>query len=72
MSVHVLPDLQNTQLSARQNALLDWMETHSRVMGFWIDCLVAEGDDSEFVTMLHRQQSWLCMMQDVLRRGDGR
>ena len=49
-------------------AVLDWMETHSRVMGFWLDRLIAEGDESEMVSMLHRQQSWLEMMQVRLRR----
>lgn len=49
-------------------ALLDWMETHSRIMGFWLDRLIEDGDDGEVVTMLHRQQSWLNMMQDRLRR----
>jgi len=44
-------------------AVLDWMETHSRIMGFWLDRLIAEGDESDIVSMLHRQQSWLDMMQ---------
>jgi len=37
-------------------------------MGFWLDRLIDDGDDSDVVTMLHRQQSWLNMMQDRLRR----
>lgn len=68
MSVHVLPITVSEPTTARREALLDWMETHSRIMGFWLDRLIEDGDDGEFVTMLHRQQSWLNMMQDRLRR----
>ena len=50
-------------------AVLGWMETHSRVMGFWLDQLIAEGDEGEMVTMLHRQQKWLEMMQARLVAG---
>jgi len=68
MSVHFLPKARSAPLLARREALLEWMETHSRVMGFWLDALIAEGDESEFVTLLDRQKNWLAMMQDMLRR----
>ena len=68
MSVHFLPMFQSAPVPARREALLDWLETHSGIMGFWLDRLIEEGDEGEFVTMLHRQQSWLDMMQDRLRR----
>ena len=43
------------------------METHQRIIGFWLDRLIEDGDDGEFVTMLHRQQSWLGMMLERVR-----
>ncbi|MDX1294281.1 MAG: hypothetical protein R3265_15810 [Hyphomonas sp.] len=54
---------------ARHEALRDWMETHTRILGFWMDRLIEDGDSEDIVSMLHRQQSWLAMMQDRLVRG---
>ena len=50
-----------------QPTVVEWMETHQRIMGFWLDRLIEDGDDCEFVTMLHRQQSWLGMMLERVR-----
>ena len=58
----------SNRLGSSRPALLDWMETHSRIMGFWLDRLIDDGDEGDVVTMLHQQQSWLNMMQDRLRR----
>lgn len=70
MSVHYLPAPTSQQSAAKREALLDWLETHSRVMGFWLDCLVADGDEGELISLLHRQHCWLEMMQDrVCRNG---
>lgn len=68
MSVHFLPSPEIPHASGGHEALLDWMETHSRIMGFWLDRLIADGDEGDVVTMLHRQHAWLGMMQDRLRR----
>jgi len=46
----------------RHEALRDWMETHTRILGFWMDRLIEDGDSEDIVSMLHRQQSWLAMM----------
>ena len=46
----------------RHEALRDWMETHTRSLGFWMDRLIEDGDSEDIVSMLHRQQSWLAMM----------
>ncbi|CUS55629.1 hypothetical protein MGWOODY_Hyp951 [hydrothermal vent metagenome] len=53
----------------RHEALRDWMETHTRILGFWMDRLIEDGDSEDIVSMLHRQQSWLAMMQGRLVRG---
>ncbi|MAN67508.1 hypothetical protein [Hyphomonas sp.] len=53
----------------RHEALRDWMETHTRILGFWMDRLIEDGDSEDIVSMLHRQQSWLAMMQDRLVGG---
>lgn len=45
------------------------MHTHAQVSGFWLDRLIATGDPEDTVSMLHRQQSWLAMMQDRLAGG---
>ena len=47
----------------------DLTETHSRVPGFWMDRLLEVGDSEDIVSMLHRRQSWLAMLQDRLARG---
>ena len=56
-------------VGARHEALKDWMETHTRILGFWMDRLIEDGDSEDIVSMLHRQQSWLAMMQDRLVGG---
>jgi len=53
----------------RHEVLRDWMETHTRILGFWMDRLIEDGDSEDIVSMLHRQQSWLAMMQDRLVGG---
>ena len=53
----------------RHEALRDWMETHTRILGFLMDRLIEDGDSEDIVSMLHRQQSWLAMMQGRLVRG---
>ena len=53
----------------RHEALRDWMETHTRILGFWMDRLIEDGDSEDIVAMLHRQQSGLAMMQGRLVRG---
>ena len=55
-----------TSEPACRGHVLDWMETQRAVMGFWLDQLIAEGDEGEMITMLHRQQCWLEMMQTRL------
>lgn len=67
MSISDLNFARNTSCSCRP-AVHDWLETQSRIIGFWIDRLIAEGDESEIVSMLHCQQSWLAQMNDTLRR----
>lgn len=49
--------------TASQQALSNWMETQTRVMGFWLDRLLEDDADSELITMIHRHQSWMAMMQ---------
>ena len=51
------------EASPRRRAALDWMESQSRVIGLWLDQLIAEGDSDELISTLHRQQAWLDMMQ---------
>ncbi|MGH1421667.1 MAG: hypothetical protein ACRBEQ_07605 [Hyphomonas sp.] len=49
-------------------ALADWMETQTRVMGFWLDRLIETDPESDLITMLHRQQSWMSLMHDRVSR----
>ncbi len=49
----------------------DWIESQSRVIGLWLDQLIAEGDDDELVSTLHRQQAWLEMIRQRLATPDG-
>lgn len=49
-------------------ALSDWMETQTRVMGFWLDRLIETDPESDLITMLHRQQTWMSLMQDRVSR----
>lgn len=53
----------------RHEALKDWMETQTRVVGFWMDRLIEEGDSEDLISLLHRQYAWMAMMQDRLARG---
>lgn len=55
--------------AVRHEALKDWMETQTRVLGFWMDRLIEEGDSEDLVSLLHRQHAWMAMMQDRLARG---
>jgi len=52
-------------------AVMDWMETHSRIMGFWLERLIAEGGDQDMVAMIDRQRNWLELMQVRLRDVNG-
>ncbi|MCA8899621.1 MAG: hypothetical protein KDA53_00050 [Hyphomonas sp.] len=54
---------------ARRELLSDWMATHTRVLGLWLDRLLEEGDDADLISMIHRQHAWLCMMQARSERG---
>ena len=54
---------------SRHEALRDWMETHTRILGFWMDRLIEDGDSEDIVSMLHRQQGWVAMMQGRLVGG---
>lgn len=47
---------------------LNWLEGHARIMGFWLDRLVAENADIGLIDTLHRQSAWLQSMQDRLAR----
>jgi len=55
--------------TARHDLLKDWMDSHTRVLGFWLDRLVEEGDEADLISMVHRQHAWLCLMQARLERG---
>jgi hypothetical protein len=53
----------------RQDLLREWMGSHTRILGLWLDRLLEEGDDAELVSMIHRQHAWLSMMQARMERG---
>ncbi|MEZ6001382.1 hypothetical protein [Hyphomonas sp.] len=53
----------------RQDLLKEWMGSHTRILGLWLDRLLEEGDDAELVSMIHRQHAWLSMMQARMERG---
>lgn len=53
----------------RQDLLKEWMGSHTRILGLWLDRLLEEGDDAELVSMIHRQHAWLSMMQARTERG---
>ena len=53
----------------RQDLLKEWMGSHTRILGLWLDRLLEEGDDAEHVSMIHRQHAWLSMMQARMERG---
>ena len=73
MSAKLLPFRSAAALSCdrlkRAETQGDAMHTHAQVSGFWLDRLIATGDPEDTVSMLHRQQSWLAMMQDRLVGG---
>ena len=54
---------------ARHDLLKEWMGSHTRILGLWLDRLLEEGDDADLVSMIHRQHAWLCLMQDRMERG---
>lgn len=54
---------------ARHDLLKEWMGSHTRILGLWLDRLMEEGDDADLVSMIHRQHAWLCMMQDRMNHG---
>ncbi|HAE29080.1 MULTISPECIES: hypothetical protein [Hyphomonas] len=53
----------------RQDLLKEWMGSHTRILGLWLDRLLEEGDDADLVSMIHRQHAWLSMMQARMERG---
>ena len=53
----------------RHDLLTEWMGSHTRILGLWLDRLLEEGDDSDLVSMIHRQHAWLTMMQVRIDRG---
>lgn len=55
--------------NARQELLKEWMGSHTRILGLWLDRLLEEGDDEDLVSMIHRQHAWLSMMQARMERG---
>lgn len=55
--------------TARQELLKDWMGSHTRILGLWLDRLLEEGDDEDLISMIHRQHAWLSMMQARMERG---
>ena len=55
--------------SARHDLLKEWMGSHTRILGLWLDRLLEEGDDGELISMIHRQHAWLSMMQVRMERG---
>ena len=55
--------------SARHVLLKEWMGSHTRILGLWLDRLLEEGDDGELISMIHRQYAWLSMMQARMERG---
>lgn len=63
------PMCEARELPCRHGVLADWMETHTRILGFWMDRLIEDGDSEDLVSMLHRQHTWLALMQDRLGRG---
>ena len=55
--------------NARQELLREWMGSHTRILGLWLDRLLEEGDDEDLISMIHRQYAWLSMMQARMERG---
>ena len=53
----------------RHDLLKEWMGSHTRILGLWLDRLLEEGDDADLVSMIHRQHAWLSMMQARMDRG---
>ncbi|MEZ5945948.1 MAG: hypothetical protein R3C13_08175 [Hyphomonas sp.] len=53
----------------RRPVLSEWMDSHTRILGLWLDRLIEEGDDADLISMIHRQYAWLSMMQARLDRG---
>ncbi|MEZ5986678.1 MAG: hypothetical protein R3B94_12090 [Hyphomonas sp.] len=53
----------------RHDLLKEWMGSHTRILGLWLDRLLEEGDDADLISMIHRQHAWLSMMQVRLDHG---
>ncbi|MFN7180837.1 hypothetical protein [Hyphomonas sp.] len=49
--------------------LCDWIDTQAGVLGLWLDRLIEQGDPDDLVSLVHRQQAWLELMRDRIRRG---
>ena len=49
--------------------LCDWIDSQANVLGLWLDRLIAEGDPSDLITMVHRQQVWLELLRTRMGRG---
>lgn len=52
--------------SATEQLALNWLEGHGRIMGFWLERLVAENGDVGLIDTLDRQSRWLRDMTDRL------
>ena len=57
-----------TAHNARHDLLEACVEAHTRVSRLWLDRLLEEGDGDERISMIHRQQAWLSMLQSRLAR----
>ena len=64
-----LPSEGDAARGVRQDLLKEWMGSHTRILGLWLDRLLEEGDDAELVSMIHRQHAWLSMMQARMEQG---
>ncbi|WP_158535331.1 hypothetical protein [Hyphomonas pacifica] len=53
----------------KHQSMQDFTQRHTQVSRVAIDGLLESGDPDDVISMLHRQQSWLAMMQDRLTRG---
>ena len=52
--------------AGRNRAAAEWLDSQSRIIGFWLDELIAEGDDDELISTLHRHEAWLNMVRQKL------
>lgn len=48
--------------------MCDWIDSQANVLGLWLDRLIAEGDPGDLISLVHRQQAWLQMLQAHISR----